>query len=342
MNNKDAGMRPWRPNATATAASSLSLRSPDSMRKPSGGARLNSNKDSKAGPQIAPAYRVQDGPRWKKKPDLQSVLQELVSDEVAGSPTGGPRWIRRSLASLRAALAERGFDLGRETIRGLLKKQKIRPKANRKRLTPKDHPDRDKQFQYIQQQRQYFQALGWPIISVDTKNKELIGAFKNAGQSWSLEATDVYMHDFPSDALGRAVPYGIYDLRRNHGYVRVGQSVDTPEFAVDGIVAWWRDLGQRHYSDAPELLILADSGGMSGVLTSDLPSLSTNPMPATPARSTLAVTSPTGGGALKPVRSAVAAKRFLRKAPDAAAPPPRSVSCLPAPLSASPSASSDI
>lgn len=264
MNNNDAGMLPWKPNATATAASSLLPRSPDSTRKPSGGARLNSNKDSKAVPQIAPAYRVQDGPRWKKKPDLQSVLQELVSDEVAGSPTGGPRWIRRSLASLRTALAGRGFDLGRETIRGLLKKQKIRPKANRKRLTPKDHPDRDKQFQYIQQQRQYFQALGWPIISVDTKNKELIGPFKNTGQSWSVQATDVYMHDFPSDALGRAVPYGIYDLRRNHGYVQVGQSADTPEFAVDAIVAWWRDLGQRHYSDAPELLILADSGGSNG------------------------------------------------------------------------------
>lgn len=188
----------------------------------------------------------------------------LVSDEVAGKPTGGPRWIRRSLARLRAALADEGFALSRETLRRLLKKQQIRPRANRKRLTPKDHPDRDTQFRYIQQQRGAFEAAGWPIISVDTKNKELIGPFKQAGVSWSAQAIDVYMHDFPSDALARAVPYGIYDTARNHGYVQVGQSADTPEFAVDAIVAWWRDLGQRHYRNAPELLILADGGGSNG------------------------------------------------------------------------------
>ncbi len=161
-------------------------------------------------------------------------------------------------------MAKQGFELGRETIRRLLKKHKIRPKANRKRLTPKDHPDRDRQFGYIQQQRQLFEAAGWPRISVDTKNKELIGPFKQAGATWSAQATDVYMHDFPSDALARAAPYGIYDLSRNHGYMQVGQSADTPEFAVDAIVAWWRDLGQRHYRTAPELLILADGGGSNG------------------------------------------------------------------------------
>ncbi|MCH8960477.1 MAG: ISAzo13 family transposase [Bacteroidetes bacterium] len=188
----------------------------------------------------------------------------MVNDEVAGKPTGGPRWIRRSLASLRTALAERGFELGPETIRRLLKKQKIRPKANRKRLIANEHPDRDKQFQYLQQQRAYFKALGWPTISVDTKSKELIGPFKNAGSTWSGQARDVYMHDFPSDATARAVPYGIYDVARNEGYVQVGQSADTPEFAVDAIVAWWRDQGQRHYSEAPEILILADGGGSNG------------------------------------------------------------------------------
>jgi hypothetical protein len=154
--------------------------------------------------------------------------------------------------------------LGRETIRRLLKQQKIRPRANRKRLTPKDHPDRDTQFRYIQQQRQYFEALGWPTISVDTKNKELIGPFKQAGTTWSAQVIDVYMHDFPSDALARAVPYGIYDTARNEGYVQVGQSADTPEFAVDAICAWWRDRGQSHYRDAPELLVLADCGGSNG------------------------------------------------------------------------------
>jgi hypothetical protein len=188
-------------------------------------------------------------------------LSALVSDELAGKPTGGPRWIRRSLARLRIALAEAGFSLSRETIRRLLGKQKIRPRANRKRLTPNDHPERDTQFHYIEQQRKFFAAAGWPTISVDTKNKELIGPFKQAGTTWSAQPADVYMHDFPSDALARAVPYGIYDLARNEGYVVVGQSADTPEFAVDAIAAWWRDQGQKHYGDAPELLILADCGG---------------------------------------------------------------------------------
>ncbi|HSS63860.1 MAG TPA: ISAzo13 family transposase [Gammaproteobacteria bacterium] len=195
---------------------------------------------------------------------MEPALTDLVSDEVAGKPTGGPRWIRRSLASLRTALAGQGFGLGRETIRRLLKKQKIRPKANRKRLTPKDHPDRDTQFQYLQQQRGVFEAAGWPTISVDTKNKELIGPFKQAGTTWSAQTTDVYMHDFPSEALARAVPYGIYDTARNEGYVHLGQSADTPEFAVDAIVAWWRELGQSHYQDVPELLVLADCGGSNG------------------------------------------------------------------------------
>ena len=203
-------------------------------------------------------------PCVEKKPDIEPSLTALVSDELAGKPTGGPHWIRRSLARLRAALADAGFALSRETIRRLLKKQKIRPRANRKRLTAKDHPDRDTQFRYIQQQRRVFEAAGWPLISVDTKNKELIGPFKQAGTTWSAQPTDVYMHDFPSAATARAVPYGIYDTARNEGYVQVGQSADTPEFAVDAIVAWWRDLGQRHYRDAPELLILADCGGSNG------------------------------------------------------------------------------
>ncbi len=203
-------------------------------------------------------------PSVEKKPMLERALWDVVHDEVAGKPTGGLLWIRRSLASLGTALAERGFELAPETIRRLLKKQKIRPKANRKRLIANEHPDRDKQFRYIQEQRGYFKALGWPTIRVDTKNKELIGPFKNAGSTWSAQARDVYMHDFPSDATARAVPYGIYDLARNEGYVQVGQSADTSEFAVDAIVAWWRDLGQRHYGEVPELLILADGGGSNG------------------------------------------------------------------------------
>ncbi len=136
-----------------------------------------------------------------------------MSDEVAGDPIRGQRWICRSLAKLKTALERQGQCLSGETIRRLLLKHEIRPKSNVKHLTPKAHPDRDAQFQYIQAQRQRFQAAGWPIISVDTKKKELIGPFKNPGQVWCRQAPEVYMHDFPNDAVGKAIPYGVYDVQ---------------------------------------------------------------------------------------------------------------------------------
>lgn len=187
-----------------------------------------------------------------------------MEDEVAGDPQSGRRWIRRSLSKLKGGLLKKGYLLGRETIRRLLHRQQVRPKGNLKRLVAKPHPDRDVQFQYIQTQRKAFQAAGWPILSVDTKKKELIGPFHNPGQVWCEHPQSVYMHDFPGDALGQAVPYGIYDLLEHQGYVCVGQSAETPEFAVDAVVRWWKQAGCKHYPEAPELLILADGGGANG------------------------------------------------------------------------------
>lgn len=199
------------------------------------------------------------------KPEIEQVLVNLIENEVAGDPQkGGPRWIRKSLSKLKGGLLKKGYLLGRETIRRLLHQQDIRPKSNRKRLVAKPHPDRDLQFEYIQSQRKAFQMLKWPIISIDTKKKELIGSFRNSGQVWCEQAESVYMHDFPSDAKGQAVPYGIYDLLRHKGYVCVGQSAETPEFAVDALVRWWKVVGSKHYSEAPELLVLADGGGANG------------------------------------------------------------------------------
>lgn len=169
--------------------------------------------------------------------------------------------MRSGLRKLEGALTEQGHAICHETVRRLLYKHDIRPHSNRKRLTPQADPQRDRQFRYIQAQREAFKALGWPIISVDTKNKELIGPYYNAGRVWTRQATDVYMTDFPSDAVGKAVPYGIYDLLNNLGYVAVGQSADTSAFAVDAIVWWWQHFGCQHFPQAPELLILADSGG---------------------------------------------------------------------------------
>ena len=153
----------------------------------------------------------------KIQPEIEQVLINLIENEVAGDPQSGQRWIRKSLSKLKGGLLKKGYLLGRETIRRLLHRQDIRPKSNRKRLVAKPHPDRDIQFQYIQSQRKAFQALKWPIISVDTKKKELIGSFRNPGQVWCEQAQSVYMHDFPSDAQGQAVPYGIYDPLRHQG-----------------------------------------------------------------------------------------------------------------------------
>jgi hypothetical protein len=207
----------------------------------------------------------EEGVNWlKKRSGVEQALLDLVEDEVAGDPITGQRWVRRSLQKLKRALEAKGISLSCQTIRRILHKHEIRPKSNVKRLAPNPHPDRDQQFQYIQEQRRAFELEGWPIISVDTKKKELIGPFDNEGQVWCEQATDVYTHNFPSDALGKAVPYGIYDPQHNEGFVFVGQSADTPEFAVDAIVAWWQNIGCKRFPEATHLLISADSGGSDG------------------------------------------------------------------------------
>jgi hypothetical protein len=189
----------------------------------------------------------------------------VVDQEVAGSPQEEQRWVCQSLSKIQAALEEQSdVLLSRETIRGLLHDQKIRPKSNVKRLHPKPHPERDQQFAYLNSQRAAFKKAGRPCLSVDTKKKELIGNFFNHGRQWCREATAVNTHDFPSYAAGRAVPYGLYDVTHNLGYIAVGQSADTPELAVDALLWWWLEFGSVRYPTAPELLILADGGGSNG------------------------------------------------------------------------------
>lgn len=195
---------------------------------------------------------------------LEQALLRLVAPELAGDPSTGMQWVRRSLRSLEARLNAGGHGVSHETIRRMLGKHKIAPMSNVKRLVSKPHPDRDKQFGYIERQRERFKEGAWPIISVDTKKKELIGLFKNPGQVWTSEPASVYMHDFPGDAIARAVPYGIYDVEANLGYIFVGLSADTPDFAVDCIVNWWQSWGQLRYSTTAHLLILADAGGSNG------------------------------------------------------------------------------
>lgn len=175
------------------------------------------------------------------------------------------KWVRLSLNQLSQALAELGHTLSVTTVSRLLDQSDYALRANVKSQEPgSDHPQRNTQFEYVAQKKAEFQAAGLPIISVDTKKKELIGNFKNAGRTWCKEAEQVNGHDFPSQSEGRAVPYGIYDLTRNCASVCVGRSADTPEFAVDAIAQWWENDGKAAYPKADRLLILADSGGSNG------------------------------------------------------------------------------
>jgi len=185
----------------------------------------------------------------------------MVTPETAGEPNSKQKWVRSSLRQLSRGLAQIGHPASPPTVSRLLKKLDYSLKANVKKEAGEDHPDRDEQFGYIQTQKQAFQDAGLPIISVDTKKKELIGNFRNPGKAWCKEAEVVNVHDFPQDSVGRAVPYGIYELNSNRGSVYVGVSADTPQFAVDSITSWWQDEGETRYPHADQLLILADSGG---------------------------------------------------------------------------------
>ena len=176
----------------------------------------------------------------------------------------GRKWVRRSLRQLSKAMRKRGYSIGRMTVGRLLKELDYSLKANRKEQTGSSHPDRDRQFRYIERMKGLFMAMGHPVLSVDAKKKELIGNFKNPGQAWCRQAEIVNVHDFRHAAEGRAVPYGIYDLTHNEGYVVVGTSADTSEFAVDAICMWWEDEERPSFPDESKLLILSDAGGSDG------------------------------------------------------------------------------
>jgi hypothetical protein len=194
-----------------------------------------------------------------------TALEAVVAPETAGDPQSEQQWVRSSLRHLSARLGGLGHAASPPTVGRLLKTLDYALHVNaKKREASAAHPQRNEQFEYLAAQRETFTTAGWPIISVDTKKKELIGNFKNAGQNWSREAEAVNVHDFPQDALGRAVPYGIYDLTRNRGTVCVGQSGDTPRFAVTAVARWWAEEGRLAFPGTDQLLILADAGGSNG------------------------------------------------------------------------------
>ena len=189
------------------------------------------------------------------------AIRSILELDTAGDPMSAQRWTLKTSDAIAQCLKENGIQVSGATVRRLLRALGYSLKSNRKCISAGNSPHRDTQFGIIQQLRQEFTVSEDPIISIDTKKKELIGLFKNPGRRWCREATKVKDHDFRSEAEGIATPYGIYDTQRNHGVLVVGQSADTPQFATNSIALWWQEHGQANYPGARRLLILADSGG---------------------------------------------------------------------------------
>jgi hypothetical protein len=187
-----------------------------------------------------------------------------MKHDTAGDPISGVKWSRRTTRKIAEQLGTLGISVSKNTVGRLLKQMDYKLRVNRKQIATSKSPHRNAQFLYIGEQRQRFAGQGLPVISVDTKKKELIGAFKNPGAKWGRESDLVNDHDFRSDASGLAVPRGVYDTIANCGSVFVGASHDTPAFAVDTLAQWWFCEGQHRYPDAHEILILADGGGSNG------------------------------------------------------------------------------
>jgi transposase len=202
-------------------------------------------------------------------PELRSALLALVEPDERGDPMSPLRWTTKSTRTLAAELTRQGHRIGADTVADLLRREGFSLQANTKTVEGKQHPDRDAQFQYINEQVKDHQGSADPVISVDTKKKELVGQFANPGRQWrpAGEPVPTLTHDFPGDSLGKAVPYGIYDLAANAGWVNVGTDHDTAAFAVESIRRWWTSVGHDDYPHARRLLITADAGGSNGYRT---------------------------------------------------------------------------
>ena len=202
----------------------------------------------------------------KKIVGIREHIESEVEEVTAGDPCGGLKWLRRnSLRGLKAKLAALGMLLSHVSIRRILKEANYSLKANQKSVSLAQHPQRNQQFCYIRRVKKLFIQAGHPVISVDTKKKELIGNYKNDGQNWTQAAEAVKDHDFPDKTTIKAVPYGIYDVVHNQGFVYVGTSGDTAEFAVDAIVRWFERKDRPTFKNERKLLILCDGGNGSRV-----------------------------------------------------------------------------
>ncbi|MCY0932294.1 ISAzo13 family transposase [Streptomyces sp. H27-H1] len=202
-------------------------------------------------------------------PGLRPALLALVEPDERGDPMSPLRWTVKSTRTLARELTRAGHKVSADTVAGLLREEGFSLQANAKTLKGSQHPDRDAQFRYLNEQAREHRDSGQPVISVDTKKKELVGDFKNTGRQWrpAGDPVPVHIHDFADPQLGKAVPYGIYDLEANTGWVNVGTDHDTAAFAVESIRRWWHGQGRAAYPRATRLLITADAGGSNGYRT---------------------------------------------------------------------------
>jgi len=197
---------------------------------------------------------------------ITQELENILSETTAGDPMSRLKWTGKSTCVIAGELKKKGINIHSTSVARLLHDLDYSLQANKKVIAGKGHPDRDAQFKNINNTVNRFIRFGFPVISVDTKKKELVGQFKNNGRVWRKqgEAIKVNDHDFPSLGAGVAIPYGAYDLQKNMGFVNVGMSADTSEFAVNSIWQWWRHFGRKHYFNSDHLLVCADGGGSNG------------------------------------------------------------------------------
>ena len=210
--------------------------------------------------------RIKGGGRKKisdQKPEIIKIIENLIEPDTRGDPESPLRWTCKSVRNIEDYLQENGYNISYKTVSSILHDLEYSLQGNRKTKEGKDHPDRDAQFKYINKIVKNYLRMKDPVISVDTKKKELLGNYKNAGKEWKYKGCpdEVNGHDFPDPKVPKAVPYGVYDIVNNSGWVNVGMSADTAEFAVESIQYWWRHIGKKRYSKSNKILICADAGG---------------------------------------------------------------------------------
>jgi hypothetical protein len=253
----------WGGVTAVSCATGLSI---DTIRKGMGELSL---RDTEPDTPVQARLRSPGGGRQRldeRDPELAPALERLIDPATRGDPQSPLRWTCKSTGRLAAEMTQAGHPISAGTVATLLKRQGYSLQGNRKAKEGAQHPDRNVQFEHINTTVKRFAQQGQPVISVDAKKKELVGAFKNGGREWQPkgEPEEVKVHDFVDPELGKVIPYGVYDVTHNEGWVSVGIDHDTAQFAVQAIKRWWQTMGRPRYPHAGELLITADGGGSNG------------------------------------------------------------------------------